>query len=115
MNQPPCAADPELWFSDERDEQEQAKAICDGCPVRVECLRLALTNEAGKARQQRFGVWGGLTPYQRAKYHKGVKPTPPIRHGSVTGARVHRKRGEKPCQVCLEAERKKNHRTGAAA
>lgn len=36
-----------------------ARAICDPCPVRAECLTYAI--EAG----EREGIWGGLTPRQR--------------------------------------------------
>ncbi|MFI8460999.1 WhiB family transcriptional regulator [Kitasatospora sp. NPDC085464] len=36
-----------------------AKAVCAGCPVRLECRRHAL-----EAREQ-YGVWGGLTEDER--------------------------------------------------
>lgn len=38
---------------------EKAKAICAGCPVRIECLNYALT------RPERIGVWGGLDEDER--------------------------------------------------
>lgn len=38
-----------------------AKGICAFCPVRQPCLDYALTLD------ERFGVWGGLTPHQRAQ------------------------------------------------
>ncbi|WP_327064348.1 WhiB family transcriptional regulator [Kitasatospora sp. NBC_01250] len=42
------------------DEREAAaKAICTDCPVRLDCLRHALT-----AREP-YGVWGGLTEDER--------------------------------------------------
>lgn len=37
-----------------------AKALCRQCPVREECLATAL------ALDERHGVWGGLTPAERA-------------------------------------------------
>lgn len=37
---------------------ETAKAICRGCPVRVQCLEHALAVED-------FGVWGGTTASER--------------------------------------------------
>jgi WhiB family redox-sensing transcriptional regulator len=40
---------------------DAAKAICDGCPVRAECLAEAL------ARAEKHGVLGGLDPEQRAE------------------------------------------------
>jgi WhiB family transcriptional regulator, redox-sensing transcriptional regulator len=37
-----------------------ALSVCDGCPVRVECLELALRTD------ERFGIWGGMTADDRA-------------------------------------------------
>lgn len=56
--------DPELFFpvgtSPEAVEQtREAKIVCDGCPVRVECLAWALA--LGEQ-----GVWGGTTDDERA-------------------------------------------------
>jgi WhiB family transcriptional regulator, redox-sensing transcriptional regulator len=40
-------------------EQNKAKALCAGCPVRSECLAEALDN------QIEWGVWGGMTERER--------------------------------------------------
>ena len=40
-------------------EQNKAKAVCAGCPVRTECLAEALDN------QIEWGVWGGMTERER--------------------------------------------------
>jgi len=40
-------------------EQNKAKQICAGCPVRTECLAEALDN------QIEWGVWGGMTERER--------------------------------------------------
>jgi WhiB family redox-sensing transcriptional regulator len=40
-------------------EQNKAKRICAGCPVRTECLAEALDN------QIEWGVWGGMTERER--------------------------------------------------
>ena len=40
-------------------EQNKAKQLCQGCPVRNECLAEALDN------QIEWGVWGGLTERER--------------------------------------------------
>lgn len=40
-------------------EQNVAKRICRGCPVRNECLADALDNRI------EFGVWGGMTERER--------------------------------------------------
>ena len=40
-------------------EQNRAKQLCSGCPVRTECLAEALDN------QIEWGVWGGMTERER--------------------------------------------------
>jgi WhiB family redox-sensing transcriptional regulator len=45
---------------EERNEREaRAKAICSGCPVRVDCLEYAL-----RIREP-HGIWGGLNEMER--------------------------------------------------
>jgi hypothetical protein len=52
---PACRdADPGLFFPPPGESADAAMAICAGCPVRAECLELALANG------ERFGVWGGV-------------------------------------------------------
>ncbi len=51
--------DPDLWFPDVSDTSRIAKSLCAGCPVTAECLESAL------ARDERFGVWGGMTVSER--------------------------------------------------
>ncbi|MFE2164830.1 WhiB family transcriptional regulator [Streptomyces sp. NPDC059447] len=43
-----------------------AKTICRRCPVREECLALALDIEGPYGPDKRGGVWGGLTAHERA-------------------------------------------------
>ncbi|WP_415101082.1 WhiB family transcriptional regulator [Nocardioides sp.] len=40
-------------------EQNKAKLVCKGCPVRTECLAEALDD------QIEWGVWGGMTERER--------------------------------------------------
>jgi WhiB family redox-sensing transcriptional regulator len=40
-------------------EQNKAKQLCAGCPVRTECLAEALDNRI------EWGVWGGMTERER--------------------------------------------------
>jgi len=50
-----------------RREAAAAIAVCAACPVRGECLELALRNWAiGK-----FGVWGGTVPAERETLRAG--------------------------------------------
>lgn len=44
---------------------DAAKRICEGCPVRLECLREALEDGI------RWGVWGGFTGRQRRRLLRG--------------------------------------------
>lgn len=44
-----------------------AKTICRRqCTVREQCLALALEREGNADRYSRDGIWGGLTPQERA-------------------------------------------------
>src|SRR5689334_24970980 len=51
-------SDPDALFV-QGAEQNIAKRICRGCPVRYECLADALDNRI------EFGVWGGMTERER--------------------------------------------------
>ena len=56
---PPCADDPELFYSEALSQVEQAKAICARCPWLKPCRRAALVGD------EKAGTWGGLTAPQR--------------------------------------------------
>jgi WhiB family transcriptional regulator, redox-sensing transcriptional regulator len=56
--------DPDLFFPEgtagpARDQADQAKQVCQACPVRTPSLRFALWHGLG------FGVWGGATGEER--------------------------------------------------
>ncbi|MDE0649062.1 MAG: WhiB family transcriptional regulator, partial [Gammaproteobacteria bacterium] len=77
-------------------EPDDARSVCAGCEVRVDCLAYAY------ATGERHGVWGGLTPHERGiDFRKG-------RHravcGTPWGAIGHRSRGEPLCEACRTAE-----------
>jgi len=62
----PCqepGADPDIWFPEPgmRRETLTAKRLCMQCPGRAACLAGAL------ARNEEFGIFGGLTPAERLK------------------------------------------------
>ena len=42
------------------DREAEAKRVCEGCPVRLQCLSHAL-----EVREP-YGVWGGLSETERA-------------------------------------------------
>lgn len=50
----PCQSNnPDLWFAESPADLEEAKALCVGCPIRMQCLAGALE------RHEPWGVWGG--------------------------------------------------------
>ncbi len=58
MNAACRRADPDALFVSGA-AQHEAKKVCQGCPVRSECLADALDNRV------EFGVWGGMTERER--------------------------------------------------
>lgn len=65
-----CASYPaELFFppSDAPSAANAAKAICEGCPVREECLSFAL--ETAQAE----GVWGGMNAGERRRLRRRLR------------------------------------------
>lgn len=79
-------ADPDALFV-QGAEQNQAKQICMGCPVRTECLADALDNRV------EFGVWGGMTERERRAL---LKRRPNVRSWArlLDAARVEHERLE---------------------
>ena len=49
------------WFPEEPEELRQAKRICRGCEVRLQCLRFAVENGGQR------GVWGGLASHRQRR------------------------------------------------
>lgn len=63
----PCEMDPETWWSDNKEEQADAAAVCMTCPMRQPCGEWALIGN------ERYGVWGGMTPAQRVTVQNKLK------------------------------------------
>lgn len=62
-----CAqTDPEAFYPDKGGSTREAKKICLGCEVRHECLQWALD------RDERFGIWGGLSERERRRLKRGT-------------------------------------------
>jgi hypothetical protein len=59
-------ADPELFFSENIAEINQAREICVSCPLMAKCLDYATFAEE-------YGVWGGTTAGER-KFLRAGKP-----------------------------------------
>lgn len=106
--------DPELFFP-EGDHPviaaRQAKAVCRQCPVQLECLEYALTNN------ETFGVWGGMTARERRDLpYKTPRTRDECRNGhefTPENTRVS-PNGTRRCRACASAyERERNQRRRA--
>ena len=62
-----CAqTDPEAFFPEKGGSTREAKKICIGCEVKSECLEFAL------ARDERFGIWGGMSERERRRLRRAA-------------------------------------------
>jgi len=63
-DQAACAApgvDPAIFYPTKGGSSRLAKEVCRDCPVRIECLNVAMQH------QERYGVWGGMSERERRK------------------------------------------------
>ena len=56
--------DPDLFFPERGNSTREAKAVCAGCPVRLDCLVYAL------AWSEKFGIWGGHSERERRRIRR---------------------------------------------
>ena len=49
----------DLFYPEKGGSTREAKAVCQACPVRIQCLDFALANG------ERFGIWGGTSEPER--------------------------------------------------
>lgn len=56
--------DPDLFFPERGASTREAKGVCGGCEVRLECLEYALCNG------EKFGIWGGLSERERRRLRR---------------------------------------------
>jgi WhiB family redox-sensing transcriptional regulator len=62
VNEAACRGKPIDWFFPDAEAgrmHPEAKALCEECPVRAECLDYALHLSDG------FGLWAGMSPRGR--------------------------------------------------
>lgn len=74
------SADPDLFFpvsstGKSLEQVDEAKAVCACCLVRRQCLAFALRT------RQAHGIWGGLTPEERAER----RPARPVAAPAANG------------------------------
>ncbi len=58
------SVDPDLFFPERGASTKEAKAVCQGCDVRKDCLEYALANG------EKFGIWGGLSERERRRIRR---------------------------------------------
>ena len=99
-----CIGKSELFFDDR--STQQAKRICEDCPIKSDCLKWALEH------REAWGVWGGLSYSEMRMVAVSLGYEPPNRkaeeHGTERGwARHRRLRLKDPthitCQPCIDA------------
>ncbi len=56
--------DPDLFFPERGASTREAKGVCRGCEVRLECLEYALVHG------EKFGIWGGLSERERRRVRR---------------------------------------------
>ena len=56
--------EPDLFFPERGASTKEAKAVCQGCEVRDDCLEYALANG------EKFGIWGGLSERERRRIRR---------------------------------------------
>lgn len=96
-----------------RAAQQEAKAVCAGCPVMNECREMALElADSGRVIDVPIGVWGGTNEAERRAMlsrRRRAKPAPlsadfvpgtRCRHGSHNAYRQYECR----CPVCVEGQ-----------
>ncbi len=60
-----CAqTDPEAFFPEKGGSTRDAKKVCGSCLVKFECLEYALQKD------ERFGIWGGMSERERRRLRK---------------------------------------------
>lgn len=56
--------DPDLFFPERGASTREAKEVCRGCVVRMDCLEYALTHS------EKFGIWGGMSERERRRIRR---------------------------------------------
>lgn len=59
-------ADPEMFYPDKGGDPKPAKALCQLCGSRADCLAYALEHN------ERYGVWGGMTRKERQRIRRAA-------------------------------------------
>lgn len=95
----PCRLDPDQWYSTDLRDLREAADACQFCPVRQQCLDLAVANG------ERAGVWGGqifapvkTTDPKPVRCRRGLHMIPAEQIATL---------GHRQCQECRHAARRR--------
>jgi len=99
MDRAACAGTgPQLFYADfdQRSNSLPPLAVetCVGCPVRQQCLDYAL------ARDERFGIWGGLSYRQRVQLHRADDAQRPALYRQMLAANCQQASVALPKELC---------------
>ncbi len=72
--------DPDLFFPERGASTREAKEVCRGCEVQVDCLEYALQNG------EKFGIWGGMSERERRRIRRQRAPE---RQAAARASEVH--------------------------
>lgn len=92
----------------------QARRICGSCDVRSECLATAMHFESQPMqRVGRYGMWGGLSPVERAKLADRSRRCVVCEASFVPEPYARRQEccGNAECNRVMRAERQRRHLT----
>ena len=86
---------PDLFFPERGQPTDEAKAVCQGCPVSHACFMFAI--QSGEI----FGIWGGTSGDQRRQIRSPKeREKNPILHETEKGYVAHVRRGIPACDGC---------------
>jgi WhiB family transcriptional regulator, redox-sensing transcriptional regulator len=86
--------DPELFFPARGGDTATPKAICAGCPVRLDCLEYAMSPPVEK-----FGIWGGVSERERRRIRSQRRSRPARTVVRDPAGNGHRFDGYRPHEV----------------
>jgi WhiB family transcriptional regulator, redox-sensing transcriptional regulator len=89
--------DPELFFTNDPKIQQQAKRLCQACPVIEKCRQYALDDINIR------GIWGGMNETDRRRFRWFYSPSSVTSYkdcGTYSGYHTHYRNGESPCDSC---------------
>jgi WhiB family redox-sensing transcriptional regulator len=64
-------ANTSVFFPGRGDRLDEAKAYCDRCPVRPQCLDEAMALRSVPGQERLMGVWGGTSERERRRDRRG--------------------------------------------